>query len=94
MQIADEWGPWVVCHPGNAMPFRAGDHIRIRTVVGRAYYRDAEAFINDAVISQWAKTMTTLRPGLDWIEVSVRRPRGIRILTDILENLPVKVVHE
>jgi hypothetical protein len=94
MQIADEWGPWVVCHPGNALPFQAGDHVRIRTFINQAPYRSADGFIDAAVISQWVFTMTTLRPGLDWIEASVRRPRGMLILIDVLENLPVKVVHE
>jgi hypothetical protein len=94
MKNADEWGPWVALRLDRAFPFRAGDYVRIRTFVDNKPFRVAEGFITDALIPEYVRAVACCRPGVDSIEVSVRRPRGLKMLEDLIENLPVKVVHE
>lgn len=94
MSEADDWGPWVALRPDRALPFRVGDYVRIRTFIENAPYRAAEGWITEAVIPEYRQAVACCRPGIDAIEVSVRRPRGLKMLKVLIANLPVKVVHK
>lgn len=94
MQVNDDWSPWVTLSLDRAFPFRAGDYVRIRTFVDNKPFRTAEGWITDALILDYVRALMCCRAGVDWMDVSVRRPRGLKMLEDLIENLPVKVVHE
>lgn len=94
MAANDDWSPWVNLRPDRPFPFRVGDYVRIRTFIDCKPYMNAEGFVTEDVIPEYVRAVACLRPWLDRIEVSVRRPRGLKMLEDLLENLPVKVIHE
>lgn len=94
MQANDDWTPWITLSLDREFPFRAGDYVRIRTFVDNKPYRNADGYITDALILDYVRALLCCRPGIDSIEASVRRPRGLKMLEDLIENLPVKVVHE
>lgn len=94
MQENDDWTPWVTLSLDRAFPFRVGDYVRIRTFVDCAPFRHAEGWVTVGIIPAYVNAVSCCRPCLDRIEASVRRPRGLKMLEDLIESLPVKVVHE
>lgn len=93
-ECGEHWGEWIICTHDCPAPFRVGDYIQMRSFIDGRFHRSCEDFIKDGDFPFWAQAVDCLRPGRDRIEIRIRRPRGMRILSEIIENLPVQVVHE
>lgn len=88
----EQWSDWIVCTRENPVPFQVGDYVTARAFIDGVFYMSAEAFVKDDDVPYYINAVLCCRPGLDWIEISIRRPRGMRSIQDILENLPPPVM--
>lgn len=95
----EEWGPWQA-HDGGRCPFKPGQvgKFRCRSGLERVWTNGAMTFKKDGTdsrfspgskrVSIWAWAERTEPMWFDAMEWCLKKPKGLQILENLLENLP------
>ena len=94
--MSDEWGPWIE-HDGKGCPC-VGQYVRVdlrngvtREVIAGEECRRAGVSVNGERSSWVWMARTAYQRGYEVIRYRIRRPRGLTILQDLIENPPAPV---
>ena len=88
----DEWGPWIV-HDGKGCPC-VGMLVQCVSVVNRLGEIHERTFVAKGLVGGswfWAVTRTPPNIITHIIRYRIRKPKGMKILEGLLENLPNNV---
>jgi hypothetical protein len=89
----EEWGPWIE-HDGKGCPC-VGMLVESEDVVGQVQQHIAKGTVKEPGFEyvdswNWQECNAALRPDWKIIRYRIRKPKALRELIDMVENLPVR----